>query len=255
MTEKELISKLQTLKQITPRKDWVFSVKMEMFGENAVAPKVAAEPRYKKIFGNIFSITLQKKLAYSFATLLLMFAGVFGFAQYTLPGDPLFEVKKITEHSQSALTGESNVKSNVETFKKRSHDLAEVVKNNKDGNKASAVKEVKDATKSLAAAIEKDSNLVKEVALEIRNNQTLLAVLGEEDLKESSDILYKAIDSQMIADLEKITLTEEQVKMLEEIKVLFKEEKYLEALEKILLINEEVTDIQAQATNTEKNNR
>lgn len=243
VTEKQLIAKLQTLKQIKPRENWVFFAKANILGSEAAAFQAVKKPGFKEVFGGMFGLTLQRKLAYSFATVALMFAGVFGFAQYTLPGDMLFEVKKITEQSQAALVRESDVKSNVETFKKRSHDLSEVVKNNKEGNKVSAIQEVKDASKNLAAAIEKDSKLVKEIAMEIKNNQTLLSVLGEEDLRETSDILYKAIDSQMIAELEKMTLQEEQVKALEEIKVLFKEGKYSEALEKILLINEKKEEI------------
>ncbi len=244
MTEEQIIAKLQTLKNIKPRENWVVFAKANIFGSEAVAFQPVKKPGFKEILSGMFGLTLQRKFIYSFTTIALMFAGVFGFAQYTLPGDMLFEVKKITEQSQAALVRESDVKSNVETFKKRSHDLSLVVKNNKGGNKVSAIREVKDAAKNLALAIKKDTALAKEVALEIQNNQTLLAVLSEEDLKETSGDLIKVVTIQLAGDLEaKIEKTETEAAFLAEIQLLVKAGKYQEALEKILLINEkEPTD-------------
>lgn len=242
MTEKQLIAKLQTLKEIKPRKDWVLLVKNEMFNLPAQAGnEVAVKPpkaSFTGLFLNRFKFAHQSKMAYSFAALLFIFVGALGFAQHTLPGDALFSVKKITEQSQAALTGETNVKSTFETLKKRSKDLA-IVKTQKDGNVSSATKEVNDAAKSLTEAIQKDPALAKEVAMEITTDQTLLAVFNESDLKETSDILYQALDDQMIEDLQKRkkTLTLEEQEKIEEILALYDEKKYSQAFEMILLMN------------------
>jgi hypothetical protein len=236
MTEQQLISQFKALKHIAPRKEWVVLSKRNILG-NEVLPVNARQSSWQQLIA-FFSANNQKTLAYSFGTLVFIFAGIFGFAQYTLPGDMLFEVRKIAEQSQAALTGGNQVKTNVETLKKRSQDLAHVVRDNKNNNKLSAIKEVQDATTNLTVAIENDSALAKEVALEIKSNQTLLAVLEQEDLKEASDTLYKTIDTYMIEDLEKATLTEEQQILLTEVKALFEVEKYSEALEKILLISQ-----------------
>ena len=236
MTEQQLISKLQGLKQIKPRKDWVLLAKSELF-KNEAAPQ-PVQAGFAGLFSGVFKFAYENRMAYSFAALLFIFAGAFGFAQYTLPGDALFSVKKITEQSQAALTGETHVKTSFETLKKRSKDLA-VVKTQKDGNVSSATKEVNDATKSLTEAIQKDPALAQELALEITHNQTLLAVFEETDFKESSDILYKAIIEQMIEDFQKSpkTLTIEQQEKMEEVLALYNEGKYPLAMEKMLLMS------------------
>jgi len=238
---KELISKIQELKQIKPRKDWVALAKMDILGPDVVVQSpVMAKPASLYSLPNALGLFYQQKLAYAFAVFLFTCIGMFGMAQYTLPGDVLFSVKKMTEQSQASLTGESNLKNSFETLKKRSQDLAAVVANNKQGNMPSAIKEVKDATSSLTDALAKDPASAKAVALEIKNNSTLLSTLdgvSDAELKQTSDILYKIIDQQMIADLQKTTLTESQKKELDDINSLYEEGKYSEALEKILLIN------------------
>ncbi len=244
MTQKQLISKLQELKQVKPRKDWVLLAKMDILGLSAKTESIVMErkaipqiqPSYKWNFSNILGLIYQRKFAYAFAVFLFIFMGMFGIAQYTLPGDMLFSVKKMTEQSQASLIGESNIKNNFENLKKRSQDLAQAVKDKKDGNISFAIKEVRDATSSLNDAIAKDPKLAKEFAVEIKDNKTLLDNIGGEDLKQTSDTLYKTIDSQMIADLQNTSLTESQQKTLTEINDLYNQGKYFDALEKILLI-------------------
>src|SRR3989344_5675694 len=166
MTEKQLISKLQMLKKIEPSKDWALLIKSQILGSETVKTVTPQNSPYKKILSGFFGLMNQRNFAYAFSVMVFVFAGLMGFAQYTLPGDMLFSVKKITEQSQASLTGESDVKSNFETFKKRSQDLAQVVKDKKSLNKSSAIQEVNDAAKSLANAIHNDPKAAKEVALE-----------------------------------------------------------------------------------------
>jgi len=243
MTEKQLISKLQALKQIKPRKDWVILAKNGIFNlsaqtETKVAYNNPVQTSFMGFSSNAFRFAYNNKMAYSFAALLFIFAGAFGLTQYTLPGDTLFSVEEMTEESQAALTRETDIKVAFETIKKKSQDLA-VVKTQKDGNVSSATKELNDVTKNLTDAIAKDPSLAKEVAMGIVGDQTLSAVFSVDDVKESSDILYKAIDEQMIEDFQKgkATLTLEQQEKMEEILELYNERKYAMAMEKILLMN------------------
>lgn len=232
MTENELISKLQTLNQIKPNQEWVSFVKAEMF-------KPGIWERITEALALLNPLNRQRKLAYAFSVLLLIFGGLLSFAQYTLPGDMLFSVKEITESSQASLIGESSLSSSVGTFKKRSQDLAQVVKNNKSANIPAAVQKVKDAAKTLAQALEKDPGLAREIAMEVKDSKTLLDVTAAADLKEASDIdlLYKVIAEEMIRDLGSTQLTEEQLPVFNEAKTFFEQSKYSEALEKIFLIN------------------
>ncbi len=236
MTEQELISKLQSLKKITPSRQWAFSLKMQLLDQ---ATPIKTTPAFNlgRSLSRALATLTQPKLAYAFAVMLFAVVGTFGFAQYTLPGDMLFSVKRITEQSQLTLNGESEIKNSVQTYKKRSQDLAAVVKNNKQENKQFAIQEVNDAAKSLTEAIAKDPALAKDVALELKQEGTFAVIEGGADVKESSDILYKTIDEQMISDIEKTTLTESQKKIFQEVKNLFAEEKYAQALEKIFTIS------------------
>ena len=243
MTEKQLISKLQMLKKIEPSKDWALLVKSQILGSETVKTVTPQNSPYKKILSGFFGLMNQRNFAYAFSVMVFVFAGLMGFAQYTLPGDMLFSVKKITEQSQASLTGESDVKSNFETFKKRSQDLAQVVKDKKSLNKSSAIQEVNDAAKSLANAIHNDPKAAKEVALELKNNQTLLSLQGEES-KEASDILYQAVVKPVLDDMNmnKENLTESQQELVLQANALYDEGRFMESLEKILLVNDAEID-------------
>lgn len=229
MTDNQIISKLQELKKIKPRAEWVLLVKDQIFTNDAngtiVNGVVANSASHWKFIVNTFN-PFQRKLSYTLAALLILFTGALSI-KYFLPNN-----MDMAQESTGALA----VKSNVTTFKVKSQSLAEAVKNNSE-NLSLAVKEIKDATRNLTNAIAKDPETVREVALEVRDNKTLLDNIDQEDLRETSDALYKTIDTQMIEDLQKTTLTQEQQVSFDEVKDLYSKGKYYEALEKILLIS------------------
>jgi len=238
MTEAELISKLKELKQIKPNRAWADLAKKNILNSPvaAVSSKPAKAVDTRWTFSDIVSLFVQRKYAYAFAVFAFIFVGVLGIAQHTLPGDVLFPVKQIAEQSQASLLGQNDVASNVEVLKNRSEDLAQAIKENKQSNIPSAINEVKNATSDLANAIAKDPAMAKEVALQIKDNATILDTIGGTDLKQTSDVLYKTIDDQMIAALQKTTLTDSQKQALGDIDSLYSQGKYSDALEKILLI-------------------
>lgn len=232
MTDRELIFKLQLLKQIKPNQEWVVLTKRQLLG---VDVREAAQPTYREIFSRALGLVFKGKLAYAFAAFLLIFSGAFVFTKYNLPSNEI----NIVKNSQAAL---GEVKNNIETLKVKSQSLAKV-SNNKSQDVTLAVKEVNDAVKSLTDTIQKNPGLAKEVALELKNDGTLLSIDGGDDLKQTSDDLYKTIDEQMISDLEKTSLTESQQETFDEANSLYKQGKYSEALEKILLVNNSESSI------------
>lgn len=239
MTEKQLIAKLQKLNQIKPNQDWVILAKNQILG---VEP--AKREETKGILEILPSLFRQRKLAYAFATMFLVMFGMFGFAQYTLPGDMLFTVKKITEQSQAALVGADVLKNSMDVLDKRSQELVKAVKENKENNIPSAINEVKqgiaDATKNITDALKENPESIKDLAIEVRKieeNKEQLRALGIDISATENVDLYQMLDEQEIASLEASTLSEEQQTALAEIKALYEEEKYLEAFEKILLIS------------------
>lgn len=242
MQEKQLINKLKELQQIKPRKEWVVLVKNQILAEPKPAFAESFGVANKQTFGLLSflpALIYQRKLAYAFATLLFVIVGMFGFAQYTVPGDALFSIKKLTEQSQPAL----------EIVIRRSDDLVQVVKNNQMANIAPAIREfqasISQATKNLVADIDKnDLKSIKDIALQVKqiqDNKKQLQTLGvdlgaTQESKDLNDALAPLVQRE-IDDLEKITLTEEQLSTLQEIKDLYAEGKYFDALEEILMLN------------------
>ncbi len=246
MTEKQLIQQIKGLKEIKPRQEWAVLLKSEIFAEKQEAVKIPAQKaanwkieefieNWKLIIENSFG----RKLAYSFATLAFIFVGLVGFAQYTMPGDLLFPVRKITEQSEAALTGQTRIKQDVANLNNRINDLAKVAKEGKKDNIFPAISEVNEKAgilvKNLKESNVEDADTIKEIAASLK----VLADVAGADVTDIPEInsLYQTLAERQIADLEKSTLTEEQENGLVEIKGLYKEEKYVEALEKILLIN------------------
>lgn len=223
ITEKELISKLQDLRQIKPTTEWVSLTRQEIFGRTEMAQNRNAIGFWQRVE----SLFIQKKLAYAFAAFMLIFAGVMGFIKY---GDPHNNLG-----TAALVAMDSSTKNSVEEFKSVSQNYAQAVKTNKSVSLAAT--EVKSAAQNLTDAIKKDPTMAKQVALEVNNNKTLLDVSGSGEVKDSSNDLYKTIDEQMINDLQKSTLTDDQKKTLKYINDLFNQGKYDSALENILLMN------------------
>lgn len=229
MEENKLISKFQLLKQIKPRKEWVFSVKNEILSNNFVDRRLVKSLEYKELLLNIFNSVFQRKFAYAFAVFLFVFLGISSVDYYLNVSDNI----KIAQVSPAALM---EVKDNVETFKIKSQNLSEVSKD-KSQNISLAIKEVRDAAKELTVKIKKDPQLAKSVALEINNNKTYLDVIKGEDLKEPLYNLYKTTVDSMIESYDKTTLTPIQQKELDRIKNnLLEDGNYTSALENILLM-------------------
>jgi len=239
MTEKELIKQLKTLKEIKPRKEWALLLKSEILNAKYAEQKIAVKPATKawSILELFPLFNYQKKLVYAFATLCFFVVGIFGFAQYTMPGDLLFPVKKITEQTQTPLQVAYN----------RSEDLVQIIKENKTQNLDSAILEFKtsvtDAAKTITQNLVKnnDKESIKVVMAEVKkiqDNQEQMKTLGVNigDTKELDDVLALIVQEQ-IDSLNESTLTEKQEEALKGITELYEQEKYSDALEQILLIS------------------
>jgi len=247
MNDKQLIAKLQELKQIKPSKDWVVSLKKEIIGEQ---PKFGS-PAYAKasvgrqiltIFEVLPKVLFQKKLAYAFAFCLVVLIGMFGFAQNTLPGDLLFPVKKIAEQSQGALlSGVEQSKYNLDIANRRLEDLANIIKTNRTGNITPAIQEVKETVNEIAKNMPSNPDDFTGIATRVQKIQQTkreVETLGVIMLQESetlNDALAPLVGNE-IESLEKTTLNETQQQTLTEIKAHYTKGEYTAALEKILLI-------------------
>lgn len=239
ITEKQLIESLRQLKEIKPRREWAVLLKSQILSAKDSSVKTEIQAKQVSFKDAVFALLFQKKLAYSLATMLFVIVGLIGFAQQTVPGDLLFPIKKISEQSGAALTGQPQIKQNVAVLNNRINELAQVAKTGKTNNIPSAISEVNTNAKDLAQSIKdspiKDLETLKEISQSLK---TLAAVEGA-DLAESQGVkdLYKIVVENQITDLKETTLTEEQEQALLAAEQMYEQGEYADALEAILLIS------------------
>lgn len=215
MEQEKLITALKELKNISPRKEWVGLAKVQLFQ----TPKVMVPQ--KAMFTGWFA---PRRLAYSFAALLVVVVGVYGALNFSMPSGNL---------STASLADAENT---VAIFKVKSQNLSQAPKN-KTQDVSAALKEVKVAAKNVTDAIKSNPQLASKVALEVNNNKTYLDVAGANTSSEVSD-MYEAIVTPLIADLDNRTLTKEEQVEFDRIKTSLKKTKdYTTALRDILLIS------------------
>jgi hypothetical protein len=227
LSDKQLIAKVRELSQIKPGKDWVVLTKKGILGEE---PSFAFFPYFKPALAGFFAV--------------FMIFGLLGFAKSSLPGDPLYIIRKVAHLGQAILTPEAEKSAyQLELANERLEDLANAPAKNLaptinefQANISQAAKELSkvDATTSSPTIIKK---IVQE-AKKIKENKQKAESLGVViDGTEKLDSALEKIAGNLIGDLEGRTLTEEKEEILVKMKELFEQGKYSEVLE-LYLINQ-----------------
>jgi len=246
MTEKELIGKIRELRQIKPRKEWVFSVKKDILRTlpGARTLDIGEEPKIK--WSSILDIFSYKPvLAGAVTVSFLILFSLFVSSQNSLPGDLLYPVKKITEKIQAVfVSGEEKQMVQLELANKRLEELSKITQKNQVEKLAPAIKEYQASVSEAAKNIKK---ITKEI---IQQNQKMeetkarielsLGVKIDEAENLENTITNKIAEAKtaevQIKDLEGSTLNEAQQKTLEETKQAFEDGNYRLALELIQLL-------------------
>lgn len=225
MTEADLVKKIQELKKIRPRKDWAVLTKSQILGEE---PKILFFPFFKPALATV-------------TTLGILF-GIFSLAQNSLPGDILYQIKKIAEKSQAVFVSEEELpKYNLEIANKRLEELTKIAQTNQVQKMAPAIEEfqanVSETAKNLVKVKKVDEEIVENTKKLEENKEKVEKVLATKiETKEYDQALAQLVESQ-IKDLEGRTLTEVQQELLEEAKEDFEAGNYSQALEKILILS------------------
>jgi len=185
MKEKDIIQKLQSLRQIKPNQDWANWLKAHIL---EVKPQSGLynKPRIKlAIFS--FIPKYQKTLVPSLLAVFLICS--FAFAQTTLPGSVLYPIKTLTQNTKIYLASE-NTKPVVrlETAKAKMEDLSKV-----ENHKKEIIAVAKD--------IGKDLEIVPEEIKKINQKQIALDV--SKDVQEKSKDLKAMVDKIPLEDKEK----------------------------------------------------
>jgi hypothetical protein len=239
ITEKQLISKLKELGEIKPRQEWASLLKAQILDKERAVVAQKNTAGFAGVMQTLSASIFQKKLAYSFAGLLFFIIGMFGFVQYTTPGDALFPVKRLAEQSSASLIGKTLITQDIEKLSNRINDLAVVSKNGKTGNVTPTLNEISINASELAKNLKEnkvsDLGTIKEIAISLKT----LASVSADNIKESEGVkdLYETIVSAQIADLKTATLTDGQKEILTAVEDLYAKGKYAEALEQILQIS------------------
>lgn len=240
MTDQELISKIQQLKDIKPKQDWVLSVKNRIITEH---PYIAKKTEVSLSMADIIkSWVLQPKLDYiPFVLIFGIFVAAFSFANTALPGDALYPFKKITEGGQSIFILDNKTQSatQLELLNKRLDELTEIATKNKVKNLAPAINEVEHSiTKAAKNLKQADTNpeIVSKIKT-IEDKKDMIKSLGVEigELEWDAALVGKIKTQVDILSAEK--LTAEQASVLEEVKKDIDGQEYVAAWEKVLSIN------------------
>jgi len=234
MDEKTLIGKIEILRQIRPRKNWVILTKKRILGEERTLAGLFLDSL--RVFQGLF---FQYKLALASLILLFILGGTFAFAQKSLPGEPLFVIKKMTEKTRAVFVSEKErPKVQLELANKRLEDLAKIAETNDVRKLAPAIDEFQANVSEAAKNLTKAKTVGKDIILqtqELEKNKekiekTLATQIGTEELEN----VYKDLAEQQIKDLENSSLTESQEKILEEAKEYFEAGDYSNSLIKTI---------------------
>jgi len=184
MQEKDLIQKLQDLKQIKSNSDWANWLKANIL-QTKPQSGLYDKPKIKLAVFSFIS-KYQKTLVPSLLAFFFIFS--FAFAQTTLPGSVLYPIKTLTQNTKIYLASE-NTKPIVrlEVVKARMEDLSKVENHEKE-------------ISAIAKNIGKDLEIVPEEIKKINKKHIALNV--------SKDIQERSKDLKELAD--KISLLEEK---------------------------------------------
>lgn len=250
MTEKDLISRIKELREIKPKKDWVILAKSQILEQEVKSSqKLFVLPRI--FFGY--------KPALATITCLMIFFGLFAFAQNSVPGDLLFSVKKVTEMGRAVfISEEERPQMSLELADKRLEELTRIAQANQVRKLAPAINEfqasVSEATKNLSKldattsdpiVVKKAVDKTKELEEKVEEARYLLGVhVGEQEISElqgiSAKLELKLLLPLLEKDSEQGALTQEQEESFNQIKELAQEGKYPEALKLYSLVFEQV---------------
>jgi hypothetical protein len=233
MVEADLIKKIQLLKNVEPRKEWVFLIKKEIFKEEI------SQNKFSQIVDFLPRMNYWKFLvpAMSFCLPFILLA----VSQNALPGDALYSVKKLTEKTQSVFVSGTE-KTNVQLgfVNKRLEELNQIVAADQKNKIAPAFKEyqasMSEAVKNLVATKNTDVSKIIQQTKNIEENKQKAEALGVK-LSETDDGLNAALASLVdreIKDLESRNLNDGQQELLAEVKTAYQSGDYNLALEKIL---------------------
>lgn len=238
MEEKQLICELKKLRQVEPNKNWVVFTRGRIAGP---------EPKKNRLVSILEfvpkSILTYNKFAFAVLIIFGFITGAFTFAQNSLPGDPAFILKKLTERTQEIFASKQNLPTlQLQLANQRLLDLDKIAMSNQSQKLAPAIQEyqnnISQAAQDIVNSTDPNVKSIVTETQEIQQNQqkveSLGVVVGGNNQLNSA--LLQLLQRQ-INDLKVETLTPDQQKIFLEAVSDFNSGNYSSALEKIWSIS------------------
>ncbi len=254
MEEKELISQLQLLRTLKPRKDWAILTKNRILAQEqeTLSDRVAdSMPRVlwqTFIFGQKFAFGRAGAATFAFVVIM----GIFGFVQNSTPGDALYSVKKAVIQGETSLLSGNPAEMHLKTASASVRALKEAAINNDTDKLAPALQEYQEslskAVSVLGAKNEKEAlkitSLVNQLEKDSKEVEAMLNTdlysdkrreLAEKTLEETENLLAVIIEREL-QSLSSASLTDEQEGLFDEAQSAFAAGDYITAMEAIIRI-------------------
>jgi len=248
MKQSQLVRQLKSLRELEPSDNWVSFTKERIF---------AGEPEPMGLRAGVLSFfpLFRYKLALAPIISVLVLIGLFGFTRQTLPGDFLFSVKKMTESAQVTFSsGIEKPETQLRLANKRLEELSRIAENNQVGKLDPAIKEfqmnIVQATKDLAAfdinVTSSDPLAIKGLLAETKKmtenkervESVLGAIIGDTNELDSAILqIEKQTAAYLITDLEKRTLQESDLQLLNQARDDYNAGNFATSLEKIWILS------------------
>jgi hypothetical protein len=225
MQEKQILKQLKKFRKIQPNRNWVFSTKEQILGKDF---------QTFPIFQYIFSVS---------AITALIFVALFQFSEKSLPGEPLYFIKKTKENFLAQFIAKDKVPEiKIEALKNRTEELKTLVEKQETKKLPKGIEELKKEAKETSKALKeakvkpKDLGRVMASLQNIKEVEKNLGVNLESEIEDYQQALKDQI-KEIISDLEQRSLTEKQKEILESAKKDVENENLESALTKVLSLN------------------
>ena len=212
MDEKELISKIESLKEIKPDQNWAFSAKKRIFGKEK----------------SFFSFPVFSKMPFAVPAALLMLIGIFALSQHAIT----LNVERAEEMERIAREREIEMLSG----------MLEELKETKAGLRREFAQSIQSKTREETIKIARD---FAPLMLEAEDKEDFLASslgVAVEKSEEDGEV-YKDIALFLIEDAQERSLTEEDRELLDQSENAFQEEDYRLAMEMALGIGRDKAEV------------
>ena len=255
MEERQIVEKLTLLKNITPRQDWVLSVKSQVMShmavDNSTKSRILQGGFVFNILGELASAARYfEKPAFAFAGLLLIVGGgvVLQVSAGSLPGDPLYSIKSAREQIELALSS-SNERPFVqlELAQRRLDELKQVTEQNRTKDLAAAIKgyqkrvsQVSQAIPGLVGQNPGTALLAGKTILQLKKDKQELeralgTTFGEAENADLTEATRLVVESEL-KDLKTRTLNEPQMQLMMEAEIAYEAGEYDASLEYLLKV-------------------